>query len=156
MGIQHPLFPILILLILALGNVSDGRHLRRIAAVGKDDGFTREFNSQYSQRFSDEPGFMRFPEEPGNDSVDPVYKSQSKKFQGGRTPFTIDCFLEGNASHTAIVIQSFAASNNTEKGSILAPRSTVADVKPDISGLIGLRINPHDCGIVPNWAHLYY
>lgn len=86
MGIQHPLFPILLLLILALSNVSDGSHLRRIAAVGKDDGFTREFNSQYSQRFSDEPGFVGFPEEPGNDSVDPVYEVSEQTVPGGPNP----------------------------------------------------------------------
>ncbi|KAI8569373.1 hypothetical protein RHMOL_Rhmol02G0273700 [Rhododendron molle] len=71
---------------LALGNVSNGRHLRRIAAVGKDDGFTREFNSQYSQPFSDEPGFMGYPEEPGNDSVDPVYGVSERTVPGGPNP----------------------------------------------------------------------
>ncbi|KAF5938631.1 hypothetical protein HYC85_022890 [Camellia sinensis] len=78
MRIQHPGVPILIVMMLAISLISNGRHIHRITT---EESSTDKFNWKFSQHFSAEA-----PEESRNNEADPVYQVSHRTVPGGPNP----------------------------------------------------------------------
>ncbi|CAL5356111.1 unnamed protein product [Camellia sinensis] len=78
MRIQHPGVPILIVMMLAISQISNGRHIHRITT---EESSTDKFNFKFSQHFSAEA-----PEESRNNEADPVYQVSHRTVPGGPNP----------------------------------------------------------------------
>ncbi|KAI7989590.1 CLAVATA3/ESR (CLE)-related protein 14 [Camellia lanceoleosa] len=83
MGIQHPVVPILIMIMmmLAISEPSNGRNLHRIATEGTGERFRNEFYSRFSQHLS-----ATAPEESENEQIDPVYGVSHRTIPAGPNP----------------------------------------------------------------------
>ncbi|KAL6986208.1 hypothetical protein U1Q18_019588 [Sarracenia purpurea var. burkii] len=85
MGIRCHGFPILIVVILAISQVSNGRHLQRIITEGRtDERFTSKFYARFSKRFSEAAAAA--PGQAGKDPVNPVYGVSHRTVPGGPNP----------------------------------------------------------------------
>ncbi|PSS04151.1 CLE14p like [Actinidia chinensis var. chinensis] len=83
MGIQNPGFPIFILVILTITQLSNGRHLHnRITTEATQERSTNEFYSQFSNHFSTEAAAAA-PEKSRNDLV---YGVSHRTVPGGPNP----------------------------------------------------------------------
>ncbi|PSS11424.1 CLE12p like [Actinidia chinensis var. chinensis] len=86
MGIQNPGFPILILVILTITQLSNGRHLHiRITIEASQERSTNEFYPRFSNHFSTTAAAAA-PEKSRNDQVDPVYEVSHRTVPGGPNP----------------------------------------------------------------------